>query len=850
MYTNFNLLFRKIVIIAIILTPFISFSQQNIFDKAVDTNNVVKPVAIQMTDVIAKIEEANKEIKSIENKIKTTSDIKEIDSLFPLYVSFIKEQKKRTQIFIKENPDRQKVNHLIKKWDSYYLHLSGWETTINNHEDDYAGFIDEGSFNEQTWKLTYQNAVSEKVPREVLVRINDVLKGIKKIQKSIFNKKNNLLRLESKINKQKSLVNNVIEDLGVLKSSGIYDIFYLRHEPLWKTSMKKPDVLSIEKELVESLPKNIAGIIDFLIRSESNIYLFMILIGLIIFIIIYIKKIYTKYEFNEPDKDLQYAKDIVVNHSLSAIIFLSILMAYFFIFNSPTLFGQFLMLFVLIASVPLVNPYMYKRFKRIPYFVISFYILDTIKNHLWLNDLQHRFYLLFEATLIIATLIYFTYPYYKTRKMNIGGFGKLLIRVTPVLYFLSIVSIISNILGYTNLADLTVRICTQSSVITIVFYGILMISGGLIIGLIHSLFIRKTSFDQVQKFNIEKKSLKFIRAVVIFYWIYFFLKLVDLWLPLTEYLTIKLSSPFVIGTVSFTIGSILTFILILTISFLISSFISFLLDGDSLKYLKLPKGIPSAISLVVRYFIIAFGFVLALSALGIDLGKFNLMAGALGLGIGFGLQTVISNFVSGLILIFERPILPGDTVEVNDLLGTVKRIGVRSSTISTFDGAEVVVPNNNLVADDLINWTLSDNIKRIEILIGTTYGSDPNEILKILSDVAFNNEDVLKQPEPQVLFSEFGDSSLNFKLRCWVHYEMGLQVKSDVSIAVYNKFKELGVEIPFPQQDIYIKEIPNQIKETEPLIRSNKKLKPSKSKSDQIIEPLDENSDAGIDTEQ
>jgi len=403
---------------------------------------------------------------------------------------------------------------------------------------------------------------------------------------------------------------------------------------------------------------------------------------------------------------------------------------------------------------------------------------------------------------------------------------------------------VSNVLGYTNLSELAVKICTNSSVITIVFYGVLMIAGGIITGIIHSLFTRKVSFDQNKKFDIEKKALKIIRVIVVFYWFYFFLEVVDLWLPITEYLSQKISRPFVIGTLSFTIGSILSFILILTISYLVTSFISFLLDGDSLKSLKLPKGIPTVISLVVRYFIIAFGIVLALSSLGIDLSKFNLMAGALGLGIGFGLQTVISNFISGLILIFERPILPGDTVEVNNLLGKVKRIGVRSSTISTFDGAEVVVPNNNLVADDLINWTLSNNIKRIEVSIGTKYGSDPNEILKILSNVANENPDVLKNPAPLILFDEFGDSSLNFKLRFWVPYEIGLQVKSDVSIAVYNKFKEFDIEIPFPQQDVHIKNMPTQMQPVKKMEEPDHQAKKPIKKIGQLIEPMDENTDA------
>jgi small-conductance mechanosensitive channel len=140
---------------------------------------------------------------------------------------------------------------------------------------------------------------------------------------------------------------------------------------------------------------------------------------------------------------------------------------------------------------------------------------------------------------------------------------------------------------------------------------------------------------------------------------------------------------------------------------------------------------------------------------------------------------------------------------------------VRSSNISTFDGAEVVVPNSNLISNDLINWTLSSNLKRNEILIGVAYGTNPNEVLEILKGVVDQAEDVLKEPGPQILFSDFGDSSLNFRVRFWVPFEQGLQSKSDVSIAIYNAFEEKGIEIPFPQRDIHIKTVPPESRENE-----------------------------------
>ncbi len=795
------------------LLPIFSFSQVKESVVVIDTIRTEKPIAIPIINIIQKIEEAEDEIEQITKKIPLHSSVVKIDSLYSLYIPFIQNQKIIAERFIKANPNRQKVDNLIKKWGTQADNLKTWEATINKYEARNLRLIEEISLNQQIWELTYQNAIIEKVPLEVLSRTKIVWTDKIKLKGLLIDKNNDLLRLEFKINQQKIITKKVIDDLISLKNSEVYQLFYLRHPPLWKTSFKASENLSLAKDEIESITKNISLIFKLFKTSESLVYLYLITIGLIVALIILLKRSFVKNEFIDEDSDLQNAKDLILNRSVPSIIFLSLVVSKLFFTNTPTLFNDLLILVLLLVSVPLLNAYIYKRFKKIIYFVILFYILDSAKTYFWFSSPRYRIYLIIEALLVIAILIKFTYPYSKTRKMQIGKSSMLLIRMVPIIYILIIISIISNVLGYTNLTDITLKICTQSGIITIIFYSIFMILGGISTGLIHRHFSFKQSFDPIRKLTIGRKSLQIIRIIAFIYWVFFFLQLIDLFDPLVEFLTIIVTEPYSMGSTTFTLGAILTFILILTFSFLFTSFISFVFGGEgvSIKFVKLPKGVPSAISLVIRYFIIAFGFVLALSSLGIDLSKFNLMAGALGLGIGFGLQSVISNFVSGLILVFERPILLGDVIEVNNLLGTVNRIGIRSSSIRTFDGSEIIVPNNNLISNDLINWTLSDKIKRVEILIGTTYDSDPNEILKILFNVAIENKDTLKNPPPMALFDEFGDSSLNFKLRFWVDYEVGLQVKSDVSIGIYNRFKELGIEIPFPQQDIYIKEKPKQI---------------------------------------
>ena len=829
---------RAILLIAFLISPTFLFSQQSEGTTVIDSSDVKVPEAIPVVNVIQSIEDVNKDIKLAEKKIKPSHTVMAIDSLFPAYALFIQEQKIAARTFVKANPNRQKVDNLIKKWTGYNDHLDDWESQINSREEKNVLMLETISFDEKTWGLTYQNAKDEKIPAEVLTLISKTWNDLKKIKKSIIKENNNFLKLESKINKEKNIVNDVIDDLLALKNSNIYDLFYLRHPPLWKASFSDPDRKANEKKEKRVFSKDISSFISFLKSNENNFYLYFILIVLIILLFVFLKRTYLKYEFNEESAELQRTKDVIVDHSLSSIIFLSLFIANVFFTSPPTLFADLLFMATLIAAIPLVQPFMFKRFKKIIYFVVLFFILDSAKTYIWFTSGQYRLYILVEALFVIAVILAFTYPYLKTRKMKIGKFGMLLIRLTPVIYFLSIVSIVSNILGYTNLTDLTLKIVTKSGEITVVFYGILMIAGGISTGLFHYHFSKKKTYNKAVKIKTELKVLQIIRFVAFSAWFIIFLKMIDAYRPLTEWFTEMFTEPYKMGNITFTIGAIATFILILVGSYLITSFISFLIDDQSLKVLKLPKGVPAAISLVIRYFIIAFGFVLALSALGMDFSKFNLMAGALGIGIGFGLQTIISNFVSGLILVFERPILVGDTVEVNNLLGTVSNIGVRASNIRTFDGAEVVVPNNNLISNDLINWTLSDNVKRVEILIGTTYGSDPNQVLEILTKVATECEYALKDPAPHALFSEFGDSSLNFKLRFWVHYEDNIQSKSDVSIGIYNRFKEEGIEIPFPQQDVYIKDFPIQNKEFIDTV-SQKKQK-TKTLTPKSIEPKKE----------
>jgi small-conductance mechanosensitive channel len=257
------------------------------------------------------------------------------------------------------------------------------------------------------------------------------------------------------------------------------------------------------------------------------------------------------------------------------------------------------------------------------------------------------------------------------------------------------------------------------------------------------------------------------------------------------------------GTIAISLGNVLEFFLVVWLSQLLSRFLRFALQEDVYSRIDLAPGLSYAASSLLNYIILALGFVAGLGVLGVDFNKVSILAGAFGVGIGFGLQSIVNNFVSGLILLFERPIHVGDTVEVGNLQGTVRRIGIRASVIHTGAGADIIIPNSQLVTDKVTNWTLSDRLRRVDLPVGVNYGADPKKVIELLEQVGRSHPDVLREPGPRALFIGYGDSAINFELRVWPsQFNQAAQVKSDLAAAVYEAVNAAGMSFPFPQREV------------------------------------------------
>ena len=263
---------------------------------------------------------------------------------------------------------------------------------------------------------------------------------------------------------------------------------------------------------------------------------------------------------------------------------------------------------------------------------------------------------------------------------------------------------------------------------------------------------------------------------------------------------------FMVGSRKVTLGLILTAAAVLYGSFLTSWAVQTMLMKGVLTTRELQVGVRISIARLIHYGFVFVGFLLALVALGVQLRDITIIAGALGVGIGFGLQGIVNNFVSGLILLFERPVKVGDFIQLGEQWAEIKKIGLRATVVETLDRSEIVVPNSDLVSNQVTNWTLSNRMVRLVIPVGVEYGSDVPLVMETLKEAAMASSKVMRMPEPQVFFVNFGESSLDFELRVWMsNIDDRFTVKSQLHQEIDRRFRQAGIVIAFPQRDLHLR---------------------------------------------
>jgi len=691
------------------------------------------------------------------------------------------------------------------EWMEFDTMLAGWESTLEAE----AKFLDEARGElkslDETWRATVADESGDRVPAVLIEKIDTLLLNIEALRASLRDRAAALLLVQDEVSSDRARIGEGLERMSVLSTEIGERLFAIENDPLWVTLRTAGPGSTLGTQIVESGRAAAGEVARLLGRYRGRFGLQLAMFGVLgaagAFLVRRVRA------DAEADPRVRVAASFL-DRPFSAACILS-LFSTFWIYppTAVPLHGAALTL-LLLPYFRFIPKLTLPQVRGPAYALGAVFLLDRVHDFALPHSLFARLTLLAIGFVGLACWAWAL----RNGSRRVSGEPpawrtglRVLVRIAIALL---VIAIVANVVGNVSLAEQLTVVSVKGAFAGGVLYIVARILGSLwVLGLAY-LASRGLPLALRHQDMLERRGRFTIRAIAAVIWLVFVLWIMRIIEQSSRLVVDLFARKWTVGNLHVGLGAIAAFAVALTLGIITARLLRFFLDEAVFPRMSLPRGVPAAISTTVGYVVVTAGFVMALFAAGIELGQFGFLAGAFGLGIGFGLQNIVNNFVSGIILLYERPIQVGDVLEVGTMRGRVSRIGIRSSTLATFDGAEVIVPNASLISTNVVNWTLSDRIRRVDIAVGAAYGTDPKQVLTILDQVARAHAEVLASPAPTALFVRFGESSLDFEVRVWTpEYDESIRVGSEVRTSIVAAFRQAGIEIPFPQRDLHVKSV-------------------------------------------
>ena len=654
------------------------------------------------------------------------------------------------------------------------------------------------------WQITSETTIAGEAPEVIQERIKSNLDEMRVVKTRLSKRVKVLLTLRDRISDDQLEIKQLIGLLDIAETQLRKHFFVRDSLPLWETIQAGDDDVNFGSQIHNSLSDFLSDNMVFFQVYKVHFYLHMIIFAALLALMFYLYKRNKRDQlFVEDDKTLN-SSIFFVSYPFSTALLITLFLSVVIYPTQHLEFRELVLLLALIPVVRIVPGIIPSELRKPLYFLAGLCALDFLENIVEEYVLLQRLMLLLFTIIAISLLACWLRPGSQIYQTKSRFSYKTAVWMCPVALIILLVSLTTNLIGSFStsygLTSGTVE-CVQ---VTVTIYALMRVFEGLVILLIRRRSAKALYLVQSYAKQMERRTIIFIHIAAFFFWIREILWIFGLYQPTWDWFSRSVEENWTFGTVEISVGAVFSFFIILVITFILARIVKLILEMEIFPRLHLPRGIPGAISMVTGYTIIGFGFFLAISTAGVDLERFGLLAGAMGVGLGFGLRNIIENYVSGLILVFTRPIQVGDTIEIGEVMGNVKQIGIRSSTIMTFDDSEVIVPNSDIITNRVSNWTLSNQRRRIKLPVKVAYGNEPDRVLELLVRVAREHQGVLEFPEPFATFNGFGDNYLDFTLYYWISDKI-LQTKSEVALGVHNIIKEAGIDTPRPKGDFNLK---------------------------------------------
>ncbi|MEI6352182.1 MAG: mechanosensitive ion channel domain-containing protein [Verrucomicrobiota bacterium] len=764
------------------------------------------PTPVPLAELATQAEVASGILGDIETELTAEQPIIAANGDLPTLLREIDARVSEGKKVLEGGPSLETVRGLAMAWQKLNESLSVWTRDLTRRAAQHDEQIARLGQLAKTWEATSKLAQSSGAPREVLQRVEGLIEKAKKTRDAVQKRLKELWTLQKRAADQDVQITAALAAVEQARGAAVNRLFATDSPPIWNVEVR----LGTGRDLVEeTLRTQIADLQAYASRESVKFLLNAILFAVLLLCIHWARRRVQPWAEGEPER--QHAA-VIFDIPVATAAALALVIGGWLHPQAPPLFWALWGAAALVPAILILRRLVEPQLFPVLNALIGFYFFDQLRTIAASLPVLSRLLFLAEMGGGVLFSAWLLLPARAGSKGALQGPSRTIRAGARLATGFFLAASLANALGYVSLANLLGNAVLRSCYLAVILYAAIGIGGGLIMGALSVRPLTDLGMVNRHRIVIWHRMRRIVTLSILVLWAYSTVEMFSLRSSFIDAANGVLTASLTVGSLNLSLGNVLGFGVTVWASFLISRFFRFVLEEDVYPRIQLSRGLPYAISTILHYIVLVIGFFMATAALGIDMTRFTILAGAFGVGMGFGLQNILNNFVSGLILLFERPVKVGDVVQMDAATGVVDRIGIRASIIRTGNGSEIIVPNGKLISDQVINWTLSNRQRGIEISIGVAYGADPCRIIELLQAIAIKHPRVALDPAPKALLVKFGADALEFQLLAWTnHFEEWMQIRSDLAVAINAAFVQEGIAIPYAQRELHLRSIDPEI---------------------------------------
>jgi len=740
-------------------------------------------------------ESAAANLRDIETNFSSDQESKIVDQELPNLGREIDARHEESSKILTTAPSLETLHSLNRDWEKLHETISNWNRDLLRQTTQLDEQITRLALLQQTWEQTLQLTKGADTPAPILEHVHAVINSIAQTRELAERRRAEILDLQNRVSEVDGRVVLALASVQRAREQALSRIFTRDSPPVWDAELRATPSESLIQESRNSFSTQLQALRAYIAREPEKFAAHAVVLVLLIVALYAIRRHVHPWVQEEP----AIARAVRVLHApIATALLLSIVSGGWIYPEAPrllwALFGVAALIPAVIIMRQLLEPYLFPILNAL----MVFFFIDRLRMIAAALPLLSRFLFLVETLGGIIFLVWLLRParWNTIPENNRDDLWKTIHYATKIALGIFCVSVLANILGYMGLSKLLGSSVLRSGYLAVILYASLRVLDLFTLFALRVPPLAKLSLVQRHQKEIWEDTRWFLEWAALIAWALATLEFLAVRSLLFRIIAKILTTSLTLGSISVSLLHLLEFGLTIWASFLVSRFVRFILDEDVYPRVELARGLPYAISTMLHYAILVWGFIFALGALGIDMTKFTILAGAFGVGLGFGMQNIMNNFFSGLILLFERPIKVGDVIQIDDASGVVERIGIRASTIRTTAGAEVIVPNGSLISSKVTNWTFSARQRSIEMPISVDPAADPQKVIALLEAVAKTDPHIAKTPPPRALVVKMGAASLDLELHASTdRIEDWNQVRSDLAVTLSAALRKENIGI-------------------------------------------------------